>query len=71
MNLSVSSSNKVINLYKERKKNELRQIDVASAVGITRTQYNLIENRKSDLTLTVARDISDFFGKTIDYLFGN
>lgn len=58
--------NKVKELRKGR---ELRQEDLAVALGVTRQTIIAIENNKYDPTLELAMKISVFFGVTVNDIF--
>ena len=58
--------NKVKELRKGR---ELRQEDLAAALGVTRQTIIAIENNKYDPTLELAMKISVFFGVTVNDIF--
>jgi transcriptional regulator with XRE-family HTH domain len=64
-------SNKPLNLHKARKKKGLTQEELAEKLGMSRLEYLRIENGYKDPKISIAREISHFFGETIDYLFEN
>lgn len=58
--------NRVEELRKERK---LSQEDFAKAIRVSRQTVSSIETGKYNPSLTLAFEISDFFGKSIEEIF--
>ncbi|MGE6895733.1 helix-turn-helix transcriptional regulator [Priestia flexa] len=54
---------------KERKKNNLRQQEVAQAIGVSRLVYNRIELGKRLPRPEEIKALSELFRKPIDYFF--
>lgn len=53
-----------------RKKNNLKQSDVAELLHITQPNYSNFENNKVNLNLDYAIILSKFYHVSIDYLLG-
>lgn len=53
-----------------RKSKNLTQQDVAKALNITRSFYGMIENGDRSPTLKLGIEISHFFDKSVEELFG-
>ncbi|WEA47313.1 helix-turn-helix transcriptional regulator [Priestia aryabhattai] len=64
--------NKQVNLKmkKARARRGMTQAEVALAIKISRSDYSKIENGHRDLKISLACKISEFFGKSLDELFG-
>ncbi len=45
------------------------QADVAKALGISVSSYTKYENNETDIPLSKAKLIADYFGKSLDELF--
>lgn len=56
-------------LKKLRKVEELRQIEVAEAVGMARSYLAQIENDRREGALAVLITLADFYDVSLDYLF--
>lgn len=52
-----------------RNSRNLKQKDIAKAVGITTSYYGMIEQGVRTPTLEVAKKIADFFGKSVEEIF--
>jgi putative transcriptional regulator len=52
----------------QRKKRGLTQAQVATAIGLARCSYNLIENGKRNLSLENAKKLSEVFQLDIQHL---
>ena len=52
-----------------RKKNKIRQEDLAEAVGVTRQTIISLENGKYNASLQLAYKIARYFGKSIEEIF--
>lgn len=52
-----------------RKKDNLRQADMAELLNITVPAYNQKENNKRPFTINECKIISDFFGEPIEAIF--
>lgn len=57
------------NIRELRKKNNIRQEDLATFVNVTRQTINAIENGKYSPTLLLAYKISKYFNKKIEEVF--
>jgi putative transcriptional regulator len=57
---------KLIQLRRDRR---LHQKDVAKAVGITTSYYGMIELRKRNPNLILAKKIASFFGVAVEDIF--
>ncbi len=53
-----------------RKEKNLKQIDLANYLGVSRTTYTQYETGKSEPDLKMVQKLADFFGVTVDYLLG-
>ena len=53
-----------------RKKMNLRQLDVAKALGIRNTTYSMYETGQSEPSLDMLTKLADFFDVSMDELFG-
>lgn len=62
-------SEKLRNLHKARKKQDLTQEELAMRLGISRLKYLEIENGYSEPKISLAFKISNLFGETVEYLF--
>lgn len=47
---------------------DLRQIDVANAIGITQRKYSYIETGSHELTADIACKLADFYNTSVDYI---
>ncbi|MDE6905516.1 MAG: helix-turn-helix domain-containing protein [Lachnospiraceae bacterium] len=56
-------------LTKTRKSLGLTQADVATAIGVHRSYYGLIENGNRNPTLNIAKKIATVLNSNIEYLF--
>lgn len=56
-------------LVQLRKDHGMTQQDVATALGISRSFYGLIEQGLRNPPLPLARKIADLFNKTVDEIF--
>ena len=59
------------NLRQLREGSNLTVEDIAGMLGISKSYYYKIENGDRNPTINLARDISDLFGKNINYIFFN
>lgn len=59
------------NLICERKKSNFTQAEVSTRLGITSRQYRRLEAGTSDGSVRLWEDLSELFGKTINYLLVN
>ena len=51
-----------------REDNDLRQIDVAEAIGITQRKYSYIETGEQQVTDEILIKLSKFYNKSVDYI---
>lgn len=60
-------------LKDRRKQKKLTQAEIAQLMGISRQQYNFIENgaRQADLSLSTAVKLCDIFGLSLDEIKKN
>lgn len=60
-------------LRNRRKQKKLTQAETAQLMGISRQQYNFIENgaRQADLSLSTAVKLCDIFGLSLDEIKKN
>ena len=47
---------------------DLRQIDVAQALGITQRKYSYIETGTQQLTAEILVKLANFYGVSVDYI---
>ncbi len=53
-----------------REDNDLRQIDIAQAIGITQRKYSYIETGEQPLTEDLIIKLAKFYNISSDYLIG-
>lgn len=58
-------------LRKLRKDNGITQQQIAEILNITPVFYGMIERGQRNPTLELAKEIADFFNKTVDEIFFN
>jgi len=51
-----------------REDNDLKQIDVAEAIGITQRKYSYIETGTQQVTDDILIKLSKFYNKSVDYI---
>ncbi|MCL2563823.1 MAG: helix-turn-helix domain-containing protein [Oscillospiraceae bacterium] len=49
---------------------DLRQIDVATAIGITQRKYSYIETGTQQVTDEILIKLAEFYNTSVDYLIG-
>jgi len=59
--------NRIRDLREDR---DLRQIDVATAIGLTQRKYSYIETGTQQLTGEILIKLARFYGTSADYLLG-
>jgi len=52
-----------------RKQHMFRQVDISTALGVTRQTINAIENEKYNPTLELAMNLARLLNTTVDELF--
>lgn len=62
---------KNLKLKVERVKKNLTQADVAEKIGVTRQTIHSVESNKWTPSLKLSMQLSQFFNKPVEYLFGD
>lgn len=60
--------NQIIKELREDK--DIKQVDIAQYLNITKQQYSLYETGKRDFKITHIKDIAVFFNVSADYILG-
>ena len=58
------------NLKKIRQEHKLTQVELANMLGISQKSYSHWETQKTEPTLENVVKLADFFGVSLDWLFG-